>query len=225
MVQKKKKTERYEEAVRLRKRGFTYREIAHMVGASKSTISGWFSHETWSQEVTKRNSDRATKENGKRVSLLNKARSNQLMKMYANVRRTAEIEYRHYKKDPLFIAGLSVYLTQGDAESAQNIRFSSSRQPSHRIVIDFACTYLGVPREKIRTWLLLYPAHDPLMCTRSWSSALNIPVHQFGTYHIVPGKNTTKRLRFGVGNTIIGGAVLKYTLNVWIEILQQDLKS
>lgn len=223
MVQKNERTARYVEATRLRKRGFTYREIAEVVGVSKSTVSAWFSRETWSVEITKQNAERSARENSKRISLLNKARANQLKKMYTAVARSAETEYTHYKKDPLFIAGLSLYMIRGDMLHTQNIRFTSSHIEAHRILRDFLATYLGVSREKMRFWLLLYPPHDPLQCTRVWSKELAVPISQFGKYHVVTGKSKKEQLRFGVGNTIIGDTVLKHTLREWIKIMQRDL--
>ena len=60
-----KKAEK-EQALNLRKRGFTLREIAKYVNVSVSTISLWLKDQQWSHKVTEDNQRRASKENSKR---------------------------------------------------------------------------------------------------------------------------------------------------------------
>lgn len=84
-----RKKAQFEHAKELRKRGFTYKDISKIVDVSISTVSLWFSRETWSKSVTDDNQKRAAKENKKRISLLNTARGNQYKKMYAEAERSA----------------------------------------------------------------------------------------------------------------------------------------
>lgn len=218
-----RKSVEYEEAVRLRRRGFTYSEIARMVGVSKSTVSTWFSRETWSCTITEGNKRRAARENSKRISLLNKARGNQFKKIYAEAERSAITEYKHYKNAPLFIAGLMLYVSEGDNAHKRLIRIANVHQEIHRIFLNFAFEYLGVPREKVRFWVLLYPDLNPLQTSKYWSKSLSIPLSQFHKYQVMQGKSTKRTLRFGVGNTIIGSTVLKVKLMKWIELALKEL--
>ena len=57
----------YKRQVQMRKRGFTYVEIAETVGVSKATVSNWLKDEVWSQEIYKTHKRRAAKENSKRI--------------------------------------------------------------------------------------------------------------------------------------------------------------
>ena len=132
-------------------------------------------------------------------------------------------EYRHYKKDPLFIAGLIIYINQNGRKEDSVIRITGASPEVHRIFIKFAYEYLGVPRERIRFWLLLYPKHTPLTCSRFWSKALKVPISQFHKYQVVEGKNIKNSLHFGIGNTIIGSTVLKRKLLKWSEIALKEL--
>ncbi len=219
-----RKVKQFEEAVRLRKRGFSYGEIAKMTQVSMSTISLWLSKETWSKNVREDNKGRAARENGKRISLLNKARSNHYKKLYAEAERSAITEYKHYCTNPLFIAGLMFYVSHGDNSASPLIRLSSSKIPVHRIFITFVEQYLGVSREKVRFWLLLYPEHKPLPSSQVWAKELNLPIAKFHKYQVIQGKSSKKQLQYGTGNTIIGNAVLKKKLMKWIELALQDLK-
>jgi len=218
-----RKSAQYEQAVQLRRRGFTYVEIAKIVGVSKSTISLWLSRETWSQKITDDNVKRSAKENSKRISLLNTARGNQYKKLYAEAERSAVTEFKHYKHSPLFIAGLALYSGMGDLDIVHPIRLTTARKESHRVFIKFAHEYLGVPREKIRFWLLLYPSHKPLTSSRTWSKAIRLPLSQFHKYQIIENKQKSNTLHDGVGNTIIANRVTKQKLLKWIECVNKVL--
>lgn len=217
-----RKTAQYSEACQLRKRGFTYTEIAHIVGVSKSTVSTWFSHETWSASVTHDNKKRASKENSKRIGLLNKARSNQFKKQYAEAERNAAISFKHYKHSPAFVAGIVLYTAVGDRSATSQIRISTARKDIHRIFITFAQEYLGVSRENIRFWLLLYPTHIPEKVSRTWARAIRLPIAQFHRYQVIEKQNNRETLHDGVGNTIIGSAVLKRTLLTWVKLAEKE---
>lgn len=218
-----RKSVEYEQAVQLRKRGFTYVEIAKITNVSKSTISQWLSRETWSLAVKEDNAKRAAKENKKRIALLNKARGNQYQKLYAEAERSAITEYKHYKSNPLFIAGIMLYLSIGDLSSANTIRMSSSRKSVHKTFILFTREYLGVPREKVRFWLLIPKSKKPLAVSRSWSRTIHVPLSQFHKYQVAPKKSVQSALHDGVGNTIIGGTVSKRKLLKWIELATKEV--
>ncbi len=216
------KSAQYSEASQLRRRGFTYTEIAQIVGVSKSTVSTWFSHETWSISVANDNKKRAAKENSKRIGLLNKARGNQLKKQYAEAERAAAISFKHYKHSPAFIAGVMLYAALGDCSTTSQIRISTARKEIHRIFVTFAQEYLGVSRENIRFWLLLYPTHSPVKVSRIWARAIHVPIAQFHRYQVLESQNNTETLHDGVGNTIIGSAVLKRTLLTWVALAEKE---
>lgn len=220
MVRKKAQ---FDQAVQLRRRGFTYEDIAKIVGVSISTISSWISRETWSQDIKTSNQKRAAGENKKRISLLNKARGNQYSKLYAEAERSAVTEFKHYKHNPLFVAGLMLYVGIGDTSDNHLIRVTSHKIETHRLFIKFAIEFLGVPREKVHFWLLLYPDLSEEECVRVWARILKLSVAQFYKNQVIDGKSTKKALRYGVGNTIIGGTVLKKKLLKWIQIALKEL--
>jgi predicted transcriptional regulator/DNA-binding transcriptional MerR regulator len=218
-----RKSAQFEQAVELRKRGFTYDEIAKIVGISKSTVSSWISRETWSVAIKSDNQKRAAKGNKKRISLLNKARGNQNKKLYAEAERSAKTEFKHYTHNPLFIAGVALYMADGDRKDEHLIRIAGGRKDVHRIFIKFAQEYLGVPREKIRFWLSLDLDSSPEKTSKAWSKALRIPLSQFHKYQVVGGRTKKRTLHDGVGNTIIGSKIYKKKLMKWIDMLYKDL--
>lgn len=219
-----RKSAQFQKAEALRKRGFTYGEIARIVAVSKSTVSLWFGGRAWSKAVAVENTERAARENKKRLALLNKARGNQYKKLYAEAERSATTEFKHYRTNPLFVAGLMLYISEGDTVHPHRIRITTSNAEIHRIFLRFATEFFGIPPEKIRFWVLLYPDHNPLAVSRHWSKAIELPLSQFHKYQVIENKSKKHTLQYGVGNTIIDGAVLKRKLIKWIELIGAELR-
>jgi transcriptional regulator with XRE-family HTH domain len=217
-----KKVEK-EQAMALRKRGFSFKEIAKYTNVSVSTVSLWLRDETWSKQITEQNQKRAARENGKRISLLNKARNNQNERLYSAALRSAITEFKHYQTNPLFIAGITSYVALGDRTNAKLIRLSTANSEIQRVFIRFAQEFLGVPRETIRFWLLLYPWHNDTECRAYWAAKLKIKEGQFHKSQAIQGKSTKHALHKGIGNTIIGSTVLKMKLTKWIELTLKKL--
>jgi transcriptional regulator with XRE-family HTH domain len=215
--------EKYEQAVQFRKRGFTLEEVAKICDVSKGTVSKWLKNNVISESVTKQNKKRAGQENAKRLKLMSKAREAERAARYREAARSAEVEYKHYKSSPLFIAGLVLYMAQGDLKHKHQIRLSSSHEKAHKMFIKFALEYLGATKQDIHFWILLYQGQSEEVCMKRWKSATTLPYSQFYKNQYI---NTTKHkttLHNGVGNTIIGSTVLKHKLIRWIELVQKDL--
>jgi transcriptional regulator with XRE-family HTH domain len=219
------KQEAYEQAVQFRKRGFTYSEIAKICDVSVGTVSNWLAKETFSKVVAKDNATKAIAQNKKRLALINKARTTERKSQYAEVVRLAEIEYKNYRTSPLFIAGVMLYISSGDTQNSRLIRMTSSQTELHRIFIRFITTYVGVEKQSIRFWLLLYPDLDEVTCMKHWCKKTGLSAGQFYKNQVIEGRSAKRTLHFGVGNTIIGSTLLKKKLMKWVELASKDLTS
>jgi len=218
------KKEAYEQAVQYRKRGFSYREIAKICDVSVSTLSSWLSHEKFSKLAAKDNTRRAVADNTKRLTLINKARNTQRKGQYAAIERMAEVEYKNYRTSPLFVAGLMMYVSEGDSQNLRLIRMANSRPDLHKIFLKFLVTYLGVEKSAVRFWLLLYPDLDEVVCMKHWCKKVGISPSQFYKNQVIQGRSTKRTLHFGVGNTIIGSTLLKKKLMRWIALATKELE-
>ena len=217
-------SEAYEQAIALRKRGFTLEEIAKYCAISKSTASEWLKNKAFSAQVTIQNKKRAGAENAKRLRLMSKTRSVERAKRLREVVKSAETEFKHYQSDPLFIAGVMVYLTGGDSKHPRCIRITNSTMEVHRIFIKFAVGYLGVEKSKIHFWLLLYPEHNEEKCMKKWHKATGLPYTQFYKNQVIQGNVSKSTLHSGAGNTIISNTVLKQKLKRWVELMMKKLE-
>lgn len=215
--------EKYAQVVSLRKRGFTLEEIARYCAISKSTASVWLKNNAFSAQVTKQNAKRAGADNARRLRLVNKARSGERTVRYKEAALSAETEYRHYKKDPLFIAGLTLYIGAGDRKNERVVRLSTADMVAHRIFLRFTQEYLGVRAEQVHLWLLLYADHSEELCMKKWRQSTGVPYTQFYKNQVIKNKPQKQTLHYGVGNTIIGSTVLKHKLSRWIELMTKEL--
>ncbi len=215
--------EKYNQAVEFRKRGFTYTEIAKIVGISKSTASAWLSKKAFSKRIAKDNAERAARDNIKRIGLLNKSRATERKARYAQAVRSADTEYKHYRTNPLFTAGVMLYLADGDQKDSSRIRISSTNAQVHRICISFLQEFLGVETCDISFYVALYDGMNETKEMKYWSRNIALSVSHFSKTQFINRKGTSAILHHGSGNTIIGDTVLKRKLIRWIELATKEL--
>lgn len=214
--------EKYKQAIAFRERGFTYGEIAKICGVSKSTVSNWLKNEQFSKAVRQENTARAVRDNKKRLALVNKARNAERSVRYAEAQKSAATEFRHYKKDPLFMAGIALYVAQGDRTSQSKLRLSHADPATHRLFLTFLSRFLGVAKADVRFWLIVYENQSEVACMKHWSKKTGISPHQFYRTQVIKSTRTRQTLQFGVGNTIIGSTVLKHKLNRWLALAEKQ---
>jgi transcriptional regulator with XRE-family HTH domain len=215
--------EKYKQAVEFRKRGFTYSEIAKICDISVSTASNWLSKKKFSKDVAKDNAAKAAHENKKRMTLLNKTRKAERTLQYAHAVHSAETEYKHYKQNPLFIAGVMLYLADGDQKDSSRIRISSTNAHLHRIFISFMQEFLGVEACDITFYVALYEGMLETREMKWWSGCINLSVAHFSKTQFIQRVSKEAVLHHGSGNTIIGDTVLKIKLIRWIELMSKEL--
>jgi transcriptional regulator with XRE-family HTH domain len=214
--------EKLEQATYYRKQGFSYTEIAALCDVSKSTVSNWFKGQAFSKKITAANASKAAHANKARISLLNKARQREREKRYKDIERSALVEYRHYKQDPLFTAGLMAYVAAGDVRSDARVRVTSSHSTVHKVFLAFLRKYTDVPKSDVKFWLLRYSSMSERQCVDYWSKQLKLKAENYYKHQVVPGKSQFDTLQYGVGNTIIGSIALKKKLLCWIDLLAKE---
>lgn len=141
--------EKYGKARVFRQRGFSYSEIAKLVGVSKGTVSNWFSKQSFSKKVRKDNEQKARRDNVKRISLINRARDKERSKHYLAAKREAQTEFKHFRASPLFLFGLGLYAAIGDVSHPSQIRLPSQRKTVHKRFQRFLTEFLGLEKRRI----------------------------------------------------------------------------
>jgi hypothetical protein len=211
-------------AFELRKQGKTYREIEALLNVSRSTLCKWFKDKEWSRHIKKNNTEKQIKISTEHLQKMNEGRKIILNKKYEQVKKDAETEFKTYKNDPLFMAGLMIYAGEGDKTSRFNLKLANSEFYLHIIFIKFSRKFLNIEREKIKFWLLLYPDHNIEECLNVWSQKLQINKTNFNKSQVISGKSKFRKLQYGVGNSIISSTSLKKKMLRWLELCKENFK-
>ncbi|MEK7228201.1 MAG: hypothetical protein AAB681_02505 [Patescibacteria group bacterium] len=209
-----------DKAFELRRAGKTYRQIQSELGISISTLSDWFRDVPWSKHLKVIYTNKTWSK--EQHSLMHIARINKLDALYKKSEEEAARDYKEYRKESLFWAGLMIYAGEGDKRSKHLVRVTNTEFYLHKIFIDFSIKYLDITREKLRCSIIIYPDLNESLCREMWSNILQIPRKQFHKTQVIQGKEKVKRLQYGIGMSIISSTVLKKKLLVWLSLAQDE---
>lgn len=210
-------------AFELRKKGKSYRKIQAELGMSKSTLCDWFRDVEWSRHVKVRNSTTVYTLSKERLEKLNQGRIEKLDLYYQKAEQEADEEFKIFKNEPLFMAGLMAYAGEGDKVNRHSVRISNSEFYIIQYFIAFTIKYLNFKRENMKCGIILYPDHNIDACMKKWSFELGIPESNFHKTQVIQGKEKTKRLQYGIGMVIISNTFLKKKLMKWIELSKLEI--
>ena len=169
-------------AIKLRKRGKSYKEIREQVFVSKSTLSVWLRD----IKLTPEQEQRLYVEL-RRKSAYKGAKANQEKR----IRRTKQIiseakkESKLLVQNPLFLSGLMLYWAEG-AKRGEQINFSNSDPRMIKFMMLWFRKICKVREEKFRVALHIHSLHCRRDIKRYWSELTNIPLNQFQKTQIKP---------------------------------------
>jgi hypothetical protein len=178
----------------------------------------------WSKHIKKSNTNKQIKISTERLEKLHAGRKLMLDKKYKKIEEDAEKEFEVYKNNPLFMAGLMLYAGEGDKTSRNLTRLSNSEFYLHLVFIRFSQQFLNIQENNIKFWLLLYPDHNIENCIDIWSKKTGIKKTNFYKSQVIIGKEKTKKLQYGVGNSIISSTSLKKKMMKWLELCKLHFK-
>ena len=204
----------------MRKDDKSYRYIQKETGVSRATLVRWFRDKEWSKHIKARNVVPQTENSRERMIRMNMVRGLILQYKYASVEAEAVEQYKTLKNDPLFWAGLMLYVGNGDKNTKNLIRLNSSSFYKHNIFKLFSQKYLDIKGENTYYSLSIYQNNDDLLCKERWSNKLRIDVSMFRKSQIIRRLQSKKGLQFGIGNTIICSTSLKKKLCKWLSLAE-----
>lgn len=212
-----------EKIFELRAQGKTYNEICAFFPISKGTLSCWFGKNKAFPEVLMKNEEESKKVNMEKVKAMNKGRSESLVRLYEKAKTEAREEFAVLKANPLFFTALALYWGEGDKRSKYNIRITNTDPKLIKIFIAFSVQVLGIPKERIKAWLLIYPDLNDNICKVYWSEYLSLSSENFNKTIIIEGKRKVNRLNYGVCTAGFSSIYAKKKLLVWLEMLGDEV--
>lgn len=216
-----------QEAIALRKKGLSYKEIMEQVSVSKSSLSGWFKHLELTDEETAVLNKMALEnaDNGRARATVSNRERRQSREEMAYLR--AEELFEGYKNDQNFILGIGLYWAEGGKRTSA-FQFMNSDPEMIRFMIFWTKHYLMIDTENMTLKVHTHEDFKHEKYEDFWSNITKIPLDQFrktaykpnrhGIYKKNPAYKGCVRLEVG------GGVALLRTMVSLQKILAEDLK-
>lgn len=212
------------EALELRRKNKSYKEISRLLGVPKSTLSDWFRDDEESKKLklllSDKNYNPRVAERIRKFVINNKARWEQWRE---DARIEARKEFSQLSKNSLFIAGIMLYWAEGDSKIKNPFRFTNTNPKMIALYTKFLMNILKISPQKIRVGIILYPDLSEKECLAFWSKTTNIPSKQFHKTQFIEGKHPISRLKYGICLITIGSRQLKEKFLVWVDLLNESL--
>lgn len=213
-------------AIKLRKSGHSYKEIADILQLSKSTLSLWFKDCDWSLSLREALTKKAREDSKLRLTLLNKKRLLKLSLRYQQVEKEAVAEFNNLKNNKLFITVISLYWGEGDRVFKNGIvRISNVDPVMLKVFIIFLREICYVDISKIRAGVLIYPDLDYNKCLKFWSHQISIFEDRFFQPTLIKGKTDKKKTGHGVCIVSVHDKYLKKKVLTWLELFKKETPS
>ena len=219
-----------QQAIELRKQGFSYKEIMERVNVSKSSLSGWFKYLSLNHEEEKQLLENITERSNEGRARAVESNRTKRIKRESNAFADAGILYETYKHDPVFMTGVSLYWAEGSKRTSA-FQFMNSDPTMILFMIFWVQKYLLIKKEDI---FLRINTHADFITEKYedfWSSVTGIPIVQFkntvykpnaihGIYKKNPSYKGCARIEVRGGMALLRKTIFLYKiLNSELEVL------
>jgi len=210
-----------DQAIALRRKGFSYSLIKQRLGIPKSTLSNWLGNIPFqpNQEVIRRVG----------LARLKSALYKQRLK-FDSIERAkieAQKDITHLSKRDIFFLGIGLYLGEGE-KTFENVKITNADPKIIRLAMKWFYETCGVRKENFRPSVHTYPDNVIKEVLKYWSKEINIPISQFGKTVIDTRQNKSnfkrKKLPHGTLQLRIAsngdprlGVFLHRKIKAWME--------
>ncbi len=219
-------------AIKLRKQGKSYSQISGELLAPKSTLSLWLKDVTISKEAKAKIQARVKSTSIEKLIARNKLKPLISAENHQKIREEGRLESKKYLKDPLFIAGLSLYWGEGYKRGAEGSRwksidFTNSDPEMIKVMADFFVKFFNVSLDKIKVQIMLHDGSKSKEAIDFWSQITGIPKENFiKTSQSISNASkakVAKKLDFGTIHLRINNVKLFFRLIGWIDGFKEYL--
>jgi len=208
-------------AIKLRKKGSSYREIGKELGVAKSTIR------LWCINIPLNPTDRKRLYT-KQVLLLARGHNSQKerrLREIASIISDAEKEIQiPLSIETYRLLGAALYW----AEGSKTDRFSITNSDPDFILfmVKWFEKIFGVPSQNLKVELNIYPQQNELKIKQFWSRLTGIPLENFGKSFIKPPNKGYKKNNLYYGTiriTVPKGTDMRHRVFGWIKAALKDI--
>ncbi|MFA5532275.1 MAG: hypothetical protein WDA13_01605 [Candidatus Shapirobacteria bacterium] len=212
---------KYKKAEVLRRKGKSYSFISDELGVSKSTISNWFSEESWSNQIKLDLNCSRLKMARKNLVMANFIRKENQLKRRKQYLDEANFEFKKLISKPLFLIGLGIYWGEGDKTNNGRVAVINTDPELLKIIVNFYRQCLGVVDSNLRVGLFIYEDIDRETIIDFWSNILNIPRQQFIKIQVLKSRSrlTKHKSKYGICSLYFSSTRLSVKIHEWIRLL------
>lgn len=207
-------------AQKLRRKGFSYKEIQEVIFVPKSTLSNWCRDIA----LTEKQALRLFKnklEGSARGRIIGAKR--QQAKRLGQIRelfREGRKEVGRMSKRDKFVAGVALYAAEGTKRD-KACCFSNSDPVLIKFMASWFREFCYVPEDKFRGAIWLHEGLDEKKAKNYWANLVNISTQKFYKTYIAKNKTGSKKIRknihnFGVFSLRFSDAKIHRKLMGWI---------
>ncbi len=167
-------------AVKLRQRGRSVKDIANILGVSKSSASLWVRHVILSPIQLEELRSRPIKASEKARLRNSLALKEKRLSLIESERIAGEKEFRNLSPRELMIAGMSLYWAEGTKKN-RKINFCNSDPKMIKFFINWVDKVYEIPRSELSCYVGINEAHHgrELQVKEFWSNLTGIPPGNF----------------------------------------------
>ena len=205
-------------AVKLRKEGYSLKEIKNSLGVSKSSVSKWVRNVELN-EIQKR----TIKEKGMLRSVIEQRRTTRLKNEYTKkqiVINAAKNEVKKLSDQELWLVGTMLYWAEGSKTNRGIVQFTNSDPEMIKLMMTFLRRICEVPDKKFRGQIHSHPHQDYKAAEKYWSSISQISLEQFyKTYRKMNKASKQKKdsLPYGTFDIYVCNTKLFLKIHGWVK--------
>lgn len=172
----KSKLELKFEAIELRKKGLSYKQIMEKLPVLKSSLSGWFKYLKFSEiELEKM---RELAKNGVKTGQINASLSNRARRLERESLASTKASelFEKNKDNHLFIIGIALYWAEGSKRTGE-FQFINSDADMIMFINDWIKLFM--PKEKVKYRLFTHKIFEPDNLEEFWAEKLKVEPETF----------------------------------------------
>jgi len=181
-------------ARKLRKRGYSYKEIIEVISASKDTISHWCRDIELTDDQIKRLIEK--RNTGAKIGCFKgaKVQKERRLAVTQKLRELGIEDVGSLSKRERFLVGIALYAGEG-AKKDGDISFANSDPRMIKFMISWFREFMEIDETRIRGAMWLHEGLSERKAKKFWSDLTGIPINHFHKTYIAKNKKGSKKIR------------------------------
>ena len=182
------------EAIRLRKKGWSYNRIRQKLDVSKSSISLWCRDVALTPEQVFRLLKNKLRGSDKGRIISAKKQQQKRIEKTKKLFNLGKTKIGKLSKRDRFIAGVALYA--GDGSKGDNgFGFSNSSPNLIKFMIDWVREFYKIPESRIKGSLWIHEGLNETRARKFWAKVMRVPLNQFTKTYLAKNKPESRKIR------------------------------